>query len=558
MDTYSGSPRWLGLILTMTCHPSVCVCFVLGELEDLTRKVEKLTLDVNSIRHKTTSVAERGREIMDSYGFLKTDVVHLFEGEPPRTVSFSTDPNDARTLEGEDYNVNAPTHRMLENLIPQEYMSHLTCKSSPLMHNVNEYRVDIVINEGIILTWSSCIIFGEGKVKLTGYDLNSAIGQCSQRTFAFMEETELDHLSTKRRRDVVWAFFFDDTSIGFYCRRRDATISFPFELPESCSLEAIFEVQSFHTDSLLCSGGKFLWRLLRAQDVLGYYGKEESQPRISLQSSGSHSWRTLSVISQRCYPEGTKTLSSVVIAVNELRSGSSPTHVAKLFSNERDKKAEYNTYTHLGSANYTASLVPAVTVKASYRGTVLEGFVITPYGSALAKTPEGHMKLTEIPRIANHIGSAIADIHGKNVVHCDITPNNIIVNKEKYLLIDFNVAYRAKAQLHTHRYSFIGTRRWASLRRQIDKRGRYPKPSPLDDWESLCLTLLDLCGFYEKGTWYGFQGFSEVHLPNISVGQPHYFLVSWYQTLVDYQKGEVPKMSDHTLLRDTFMQILPS
>ena len=140
---------------------------------------------------------------------------------------------------------------------------------------------------------------------------------------------------------------------GFYCRRRDATILFPFELPESYRqdcLEVVFEVQSFHTDSLLCNGGKFLWRLLRAQDVLGYYGKEESQPWISLQSSGSHSWRTLSVISQRCYPEGTKTLSSVVIAVNELGSGSSPTHVAKLFSNEHDKKVEYNTYTHLESA----------------------------------------------------------------------------------------------------------------------------------------------------------------------------------------------------------------
>lgn len=551
MDTYEMAGSYHDNDLSVC----VCVVFLLDEIKELTRKMNKLSQEFNCFRYKTTSVAERGGEII-SCGFLQTDdVLMLCKGEPPPEVVFRTDPNGAGKLSGEDYEVNGPTHRMLEKLIPEIFLSHLTCKSSPLMHNVNEYRVDIVINEGIVLTWSSCIIFGEGKCTLTGYDLKSAIGQCSQRTFAFMAETEVDYLSTERSRNVVWAFFFDQTQIGFYCRRRNETILFPFKLPEMCPencLEVVFSVQPFHTDTRLDSGGQFLWRLLRTPHVLDYYGKEKSQPCISLQSSGHRdSWRSLSVLSQRHYPEETNVLSSVVIAVNQ--SGSTPTHVAKLFSEEHDRKAEQNIYVQLGNVNYTASVVPSVTVKASCGNSQLSGFVITPYGSAIAKNPDGHMKLSEIPRLAYHIGSAIADIHGKSVVHRDITPNNIIMNGQNYCLIDFNVAYRVKAHFFTQRNSFIGTRRWASLRRQIDKHGQYPKPSPLDDWESLCLTLLDLCGLYAKASWRGFQEFSKSNLPNISVNEPHYFLVSWYTTLVSYQK-EVPNMSDHIDLQKTFLK----
>lgn len=54
--------------------------------------------------------------------------------------------------------------------------------------------MDVVVRCGEILTWSTVIMFFEGKLKLTNNDESEVIGQCSRRTFAFMEETKHEHL----------------------------------------------------------------------------------------------------------------------------------------------------------------------------------------------------------------------------------------------------------------------------------------------------------------------------------------------------------------------------
>lgn len=180
---------------------------------------------------------------------------------------------------------------------------------------------------------------------------------------------------------------------------------------------------------------------------------------------------------------------------------------------------------------------------------MLEGFVISPYGTVIAKE---NIQLRDIPKLALHIGRAICGIHKNEVIHRDITPNNIIVNEDEYFLIDFNVAYRWRSCNFSPCDSFVGTRRWASLRRQRLKSGKYPNPSPLDDWESLFLTLLELSVGFDTDSWSGFQGFSEFHIPNISDTKHHFFLVSWYKHLVAYQT-QVPLLKDYEQLASLFL-----
>lgn len=301
----------------------------------LHQEVKQLSLQFHHYRYMTTTLEEKGRGLLRNA--LNIDDLDLSSGtEPkPRHSTYLLPLDSSGEMCTEDGEVNSPIHHVLQELVPKPYVSKLTCQSSPLIHNVREHRVDNVISEGKMLTWSSCIMFGEGKLSLSGNQLHSAIGQCSQRTFAFMEETKHDHKSMKKPRDVVWAFFYDKTDIGFYCRRRNETVLFPFNLPENFntkSHEVVFEKKPFLRNGVLESGGRCLWHLLRTKSMLGYHGKDISQPVFSV--NGKHqSWRTIQVLSQRIKYDA---LSSVVIAVNQsvdlddYSASSDPTHVVKL------------------------------------------------------------------------------------------------------------------------------------------------------------------------------------------------------------------------------------
>jgi hypothetical protein len=520
----------------------------------------ELQAQINHERYQTTTLEERGHKLISKK--INIDVLKgiLCDQNPPETYTKIHFENNPREKEGktEDDQVNEPTHKILRELLPEMFESQLTCKSSPLVHNMREHRVDIIIKDGSLLTWSSAVMFGEGKIQLKGNPLMQAIGQCSQRTYAFMEETQHDYLTVIEPRNVVWAFFCDETNIGFYCRRRNENTSFPFNLPPTIDkqcLEVCFDVVSFRKNGTLEIGGKLLWQLLRTPKVLGYENKESSQPTIALQACHRTSWQCLNVISQRV-DEKTGELRSAIIAVKQSRDSfpqsEYPTHVVKLLSSEEFKSIEVEAYDSVENVENVARLVNKE-IQCSVHGQSLYGFVIQPYGHSIVNS-----ECDQIPILARRIGSAIRGLHSNNVIHRDITPNNIMSSSEgNYFLIDFNAAYLKDSHYYDPQDSFVGTRRWASLRRQKGKSGKYPRPSPLDDWESFCLTLMDLSGVYDQISWLGFQGFSSSVLPNIPVESPAFFLVNWYKHLVECQTKTLPKLEGFVVLADTLLPMLP-
>ena len=150
-------------------------------------------------------------------------------------------------------------------------------------------------------------------------------------------------------------------------------------------------------------------------------------------------------------------------------------------------------------------------------------------------------------KLAVQIGKALCDLHKNGVVHRDVTPNNIIFDddEEKYLLIDFNVAFRHRGHGNTEIGDFIGTRHWASRRRQKTRSGKYHPPSPLDDFESLFLTLYELQFGYNQEDWPALQAFTSNMRPKIEG-----FMLLWYERLVEYQI-KPPSVKDEFSLNRT-------
>eukprot|EP00732_Lithocolla_globosa_P000338 Lithocolla_globosa_v1_NODE_95_length_6502_cov_31.661238.p5 type:complete len:164 gc:universal NODE_95_length_6502_cov_31.661238:4134-4625(+) len=161
------------------------------------------------------------------------------------------------------------------------------------------------------------------------------------------------------------------------------------------------------------------------------------------------------------------------------------------------------------------------------------------------------MSPADLKKAALHVGTALAAIHAKTVIHRDITPNNIIVASGNYYLIDFGVAKVKGAHDFQPQTEFIGTRRWASARRQAK---RTPNPSPLDDWESLCLTLVDVGIGFDKKSWPAFQSFNPTVLPSADAFP---FLGEWYKRLCRLQKTKpLPDFDTAAELASSFLQDL--
>ena len=512
------------------------------EMEVVQKEMEEMKVQLRHSKNLTTTLTERGEELLKR-PLIFTDCVSLCEGQPDETnfkTEFEIDTKSESSMSKEDNSVNFPMYHVLQKLVPPPFRSCFTALSSPLQHNCHEHHVDNVVYDGKIVAWSTVIMFFEGKCKLTDNDLKLAVGQCSQRVSAFMEETKHDHLLSIKPRNIVWACYYNRSYIGFVCRRRDTNTNFPFNLPsgyDNDQLEVVFSKVPFQDEGALQEGGKILWRLLRSKDVLGYFNREESQPSLCLNKP----FRPLLVQPRNRHKAtdiNATDITTIIVAVD--RSNNSPAHnsvsaatyAVKFFSTENEYRHELSVYEKIKDIKDidNTAILHDKDVTCIYNDRTYFGFVISPYGSVLAKT---NHKMTI--QLANEIGSALQKLHQKNIIHRDITPNNIIFFQDNFFLIDFDVTHVRHGRNYVPNHAFIGTRRWASKRRQKrNKAGNYPDPSPLDDWESLFLTLYDLSCGYDQKKWTSFQDFAEgMHL---TISNEFDFLKRWYEVLVQWQK----------------------
>jgi hypothetical protein len=212
-----------------------------------------------------------------------------------------------------------------------------------------------------------------------------------------------------------------------------------------------------------------------------------------------------------------------------------PTHALKMFIDAGRHKQEVSAYEKVANARYVARIIDQ-NVECVREKENFVGFAIRPWGDEIGRPPttDGEWTLT-LKKMALQIGTALGDIHEVGVIHRDVTPHNIILAAGSFYLIDFGCAKTKNSPHFDPQHSFIGTRRWASIRRQTpSKRARkFPEPSFLDDWESLFLTLVDLAVSYDAATWCGFQSFNPKIRP--ALDSPS-FLVDWYAILVKQQK----------------------
>jgi serine/threonine protein kinase len=119
--------------------------------------------------------------------------------------------------------------------------------------------------------------------------------------------------------------------------------------------------------------------------------------------------------------------------------------------------------------------------------------VIEPFGIPIqeqSKTPEETLKFMK------EVNDALCYAHKKDTLHCDVSPNNIVVANDKAILIDWGIAMDANVFPLSH---FTGTSAFCSLPvLQLAVVNMLPVEKvrhmyePRDDFESLFYTLLHL------------------------------------------------------------------
>lgn len=118
-------------------------------------------------------------------------------------------------------------------------------------------------------------------------------------------------------------------------------------------------------------------------------------------------------------------------------------------------------------------------------GDYMISMPIGTYGSLQSSTVPV-MTISEGILFLSQLGSALAHMHSRNVVHCDIKPTNILLFEEGYAFCDYSVSFHLKAMDQQ-----ISGVRGTSIFMASEISVNYYNPKPVDVW-ALGITLYSL------------------------------------------------------------------
>ena len=352
-----------------------------------------------------------------------------------------------------------------------------------LIYGARAHNIDtIILAAERLICWPALKMAIEGKRKLVKKnDLSGkheAIGQCLQRLHAQL-------CCTPSARRILWAAFHDDEFMGFVKVTRsfvDGVAVDPHEILQSNDAVTIFnEVPLRH-------GLALIKHLLGNDQKLGFY--EETFDVEGL--DGMYSLGLL---------ESTpKEMKTAVVAVAENRQSSDTlcsdraNYVVKAsLRNGHDNSVarERQILQRLSDVQNVIELLDqsAALVQAQHR---FPGLLLKPIGTRISMCGDDEPRLGRYATYVSNLRATLTVIHGRRIIHRDITPNNIIevVTTEggSCYLIDFGESSIDGQVSDSSKHAL--TRHWASKRRRDAADSiSPPHPDPRDDFESLFLTF---------------------------------------------------------------------